>query len=165
MSGVGQGKGVDLLFGLDMLRRYQAQIDLSQNCLIIQGRKLRFLDEHELPANGIGGSGDEEMEVDKDGNVVVPKAPEAVVKGAPKGQFPGTGQSLGTGPSSSSSSAPPSVPAASRPPPTQAASASRHDPSKVEALVGFGATREQAMELLDAAGGNVDVAASFLFGS
>ena len=49
-----------MLFGLDMLRRFQASIDLGKNALVIQGRSLRFLDEHELPpharlANG-GGS-------------------------------------------------------------------------------------------------------------
>jgi DNA damage-inducible protein 1 len=44
-----EGKGVDLLFGLDMLKRHQAIIDLEQNVLCIQGRKVRFLSEHELP--------------------------------------------------------------------------------------------------------------------
>ncbi|MBW0508513.1 hypothetical protein O181_048228 [Austropuccinia psidii MF-1] len=46
-----EGKGVDLLFGLDMLKRHQAILDLSKNALIIQGRELRFLSEHELPAH------------------------------------------------------------------------------------------------------------------
>lgn len=40
---------MDMLLGLDMLRRFQASIDLGKNALIIQGRSLRFLDEHELP--------------------------------------------------------------------------------------------------------------------
>lgn len=56
-----QGKGVDLLFGLDMLKRYQACIDLSKNALVIQGRDIRFLSEHELPK----GAFDEELEVDE----------------------------------------------------------------------------------------------------
>lgn len=32
-----------------MLKRHQASIDLSQNALVIQGRKIRFLPEHEIP--------------------------------------------------------------------------------------------------------------------
>lgn len=56
-----QGRGVELLFGLDMLKRYQACIDLSKNALVIQGREIRFLSEHELPRNGL----EEELEVDE----------------------------------------------------------------------------------------------------
>lgn len=44
-----EGRDVDMLFGLDMLKRYQASIDLGKNALVIQGRDIRFLDEHELP--------------------------------------------------------------------------------------------------------------------
>lgn len=32
-----------------MLKRYQAKIDLEKDALIIQGREIRFLSEHELP--------------------------------------------------------------------------------------------------------------------
>lgn len=58
---VRQGKGVDLLFGLDMLKRYQACIDLERNVLRIQGREVRFLSEYELPRNAL----EEELEVDE----------------------------------------------------------------------------------------------------
>lgn len=44
-----QGKDVELLFGLDMLKRHQACIDLAKDALVIQGREIRFLSEHELP--------------------------------------------------------------------------------------------------------------------
>lgn len=56
-----QGKDVELLFGLDMLKRHQATIDLAKDALIIQGREIRFLAEHELPKN----FKEEEIELDE----------------------------------------------------------------------------------------------------
>ena len=56
-----KGKGVDLLFGLDMLKRHQAILDLQRNELVIQGRHVRFLSEHELP----DAARDDNAEVDE----------------------------------------------------------------------------------------------------
>lgn len=56
-----QGKDVDLLFGLDMLKRHQATIDLGKDALVIQGREIRFLSEHELPKHS---QEEEEYELD-----------------------------------------------------------------------------------------------------
>jgi DNA damage-inducible protein 1 len=44
-----EGQSVDLLFGLDMLKRHQACIDLSTNTLRIGSSEIHFLSEHELP--------------------------------------------------------------------------------------------------------------------
>ncbi|KAE8232159.1 hypothetical protein CF326_g2809 [Tilletia indica] len=63
-----EGKGVELLFGLDMLKRFQATIDLASNALIIQGKRVRFLDEHELPDSARM----EEPPVDEQGNPLPP---------------------------------------------------------------------------------------------
>lgn len=44
-----EGQSVDLLFGLDMLKRHQACIDLSTNTLRIGHCEIPFLSEHQLP--------------------------------------------------------------------------------------------------------------------
>ena len=44
-----EGGNVDMLFGLDMLKRYQASIDLKKNGLVIHDELLPFLPEHEIP--------------------------------------------------------------------------------------------------------------------
>jgi len=44
-----EGKDVDLLLGLDMLKRHQMSIDLRENCLIVQNDKIPFLPENEIP--------------------------------------------------------------------------------------------------------------------
>lgn len=44
-----EGKDVDLLFGLDMLKKHQMCIDLGKNVLRIGETEIAFLTEHELP--------------------------------------------------------------------------------------------------------------------
>lgn len=145
---------MDLLLGLDMLKAHQACIDLEKGVLRIQGREVKFLAEHELPdkareppevaesASGPSSSG----------------APSS--RPAPPAQpaFPGGGRTLGATPSARGGrgGAPP---APSRP----AQPATRHSEEKIRTLMDLGASRELAISTLEAAGGNVDVAASLLF--
>lgn len=145
-----KGRDVDLLFGLDMLKAHQACIDLERNVLRIQGREVGFLPEHELPAQArqleppepttsapsTSGNRSEGTSGSRSG-------------GAPS--FPGSGRPLGTTPGGTP--APRSNPA----PPNA------HSEEAVATLMGLGASREQAIQLLSAAGGNIDVAASLLF--
>lgn len=44
-----EGKDVDLLLGLDMLKRHQMCIDLQKNCLRVQNDEIQFLPENEIP--------------------------------------------------------------------------------------------------------------------
>ena len=155
-----EGRDVDLLFGLDMLKAHQACIDLEKNCLRIQGREVRFLSEHELPAKakemeraieeataGASGSGE--------GAASAGPTPAATSVGGTGGaaSFPGGGRTLGSTPSSS-------IPATAA---AQAPAASRFKEEDIQKIMEFGATRETAISTLEAAGGNLDVAVSLLF--
>ncbi|KAI0068695.1 hypothetical protein BV25DRAFT_25714 [Artomyces pyxidatus] len=141
-SSLFQGKDVDLLFGLDMLKAHQACIDLEKNVLRIQGREVSFLPEHELPENI---KSDEELQAEA--------GPSNSGAGNPQSSFPGTGHSLQT---------PPNPSPAGRDTPSQPA-APEFPESAIQTLMGLGATRELAISTLSAAGGNLDVAASLLF--
>lgn len=137
-----EGKDIDMLLGLDMLKRHQATIDLGQDQLIIHGEKIPFLGEADIPKE----KGLEEPTVagpsgttigQNTGAVEVPRAPSPV----------------------------------QQPPPAQAAQTSTSAPSTndsisedhINTLMGMGASREQAIQALQAADGNVDVAAGIIF--
>jgi DNA damage-inducible protein 1 len=148
-----EGKDVDLLFGLDMLKAHQACIDLEKNVLRIQGREIKFLAEHELPDKARMDHPDELADSNNEqpqpsSSQSAPPAPAPAPASNPPGgptSFAGTGNVLG-----------------GRPQPAQPGRSS-HPEDKINALVALGATRAQAIQYLDAAGGNVDVAAGFLF--
>lgn len=147
-----EGRDVDLLLGLDMLKAHQACIDLAKNVLRIQGREVGFLSEHELPekARDKPEMSPEEVERMAAGAGAGPSS-GAPTGRAPPASFPGGGNSLGA------------APRAAPPPRAPAPSASRHSEDSIRMLMDLGATREVAISSLDAAGGNVDVAASLLF--
>jgi len=158
-----EGKGVDLLFGLDMLKRYQACIDLEKNVLRIQGREVRFLSEHELPKNAL----EEELEVDENGNIKLPSHPsnQNAALGAAASA---SAQALGPGAVSQSqkfqgsgntlSSSPSAVVQAKG-----TESDTKWPEESVNALMNMGVGRDEAIRLLDAANGNVEMAANLMF--
>lgn len=138
-----QGRDVDLLFGLDMLKAHQACIDLEKGVLRIQGREVKFLAEHELPKKFREAPFGPEL---ADSN---PPQTAPQNAGPSSTSFPGGGNTLG------------STPAGTSAPTRQAPSRfSEHD---ITTIMNLGATREMAIQLLEAAGGNVDAAASLLF--
>ncbi|KAF8952170.1 DNA damage-inducible protein 1 [Haplosporangium bisporale] len=150
-----EGKGVDLLFGLDMLKRHQASIDLKKDALIINGTEIRFLSEHELPS-----SAKETSELTPDELASIGQAPA-----------PPTETS-----SSSSSSAPSNLPVAPAPAPVPAAApvvavapsrptpaTPSYPPADIKTLTDLGASQAEAINALQAAEGNVELAANILF--
>ncbi|KAL2914331.1 DNA damage-inducible protein 1 [Polyrhizophydium stewartii] len=155
-----EGKGVDLLFGLDMLKRHQACIDLEHNVLRINNEEVRFLAEHELPEFAkLEASGDAPSDETRGGPSASGAAPApAAASGA--ASAPGAPQPAAAPPTSG-----PSPSAAAAPPPSAVpqAAAPRHAESAIRGLMDLGVSREQAIAALDACGGNADLAASMLF--
>lgn len=138
-----EGRDVDLLFGLDMLKAHQACIDLEKNCLRIKGREVNFLSEHQLPDKAR-----EELSSTRQTGMD-PLATNSSTSNPPTGaSFPGSGHRLGG-----------SEPQRVTPQPTS----SRFSEDSIRTLVNLGATREQAISTLEAANGNLDLAASMLF--
>ncbi|KAL1613890.1 DNA damage-inducible protein 1 [Diplodia seriata] len=125
-----EGKSVDLLFGLDMLKRYKAKIDLEKNCLCFEGIEVPFLPESEIPKSF------EEAQMDEP-TVSGPNGTEV-------GTRSGAGRTLGTPEQRNTSTTP--FPA-----------------SDIDQLVSLGFSKEQAINALQACGGNVEYAASLLF--
>lgn len=195
-----EGRGVDLLFGLDMLKRHACVLDMAANRLVVHGQTIRFLDEHELPesarmAEEEGGeepvSGSEGLSFSAPPAAAAaagarPGPHEAAAANANAAARAGAGGTLATPPPRdmggmswqhpSSSAAPASAqrqqqtapsaaaPSAASGGATGAATAGKAWPAaSMQTLRDLGATDAQAKALLDAAGGNVEVAASLLF--
>lgn len=163
-----EGKTVELLLGLDMLKRYQACIDLAKNALVIQGEVVPFLGEADIPR-------DVEEQVQKE-----PTAPGPA--GTTIGQRTGAVTAPGApapGSPVPQAEAPPAAPAAApvqpsrpqpqqqQPPPQQQQQqqqqTSRFPREHIEQLKALGASEQQAIQALEATGGNVEYAASLIF--
>jgi len=140
-----EGRDVDLLFGLDMLKAHQACIDLEKNVLRIQGREVSFLSEHELP---------EKTRIDEVFEAPVPSAAPPPRPSHARRGFSSPGRTLGASPAAG--------PSRSRAPRTPVP-AQRYPERDIRILMDLGVSREVAISTLDAAGGNVDAAASLLF--
>lgn len=144
-----EGKDVDLLFGLDMLKRYKAKIDLEKNALCFAGLEVPFLPESEIP------KGFEE------GDPTVP-GPNNTEISATSGAVKPANQDGGVvavGPSSSQPTAAAAQPPPQPPPPSN----DRFPPEHIDELVNLGFSRQDAIRALQAAGGNVAFAADLLF--
>lgn len=162
-----EGKDVDLLLGLDMLKRYQASIDLRRNKLVFENNEVDFLAENEIPK----WSQDNEPTIHgPDGTEIGAQSGTVKSSGSTEptgGNFRGSGQTLGAASSSSTAVPQPAVqstPAASAPSPAPSQPASNpHSAEKIAQLQGLGFSHQEAISALDATGGNVEYAAGLLF--
>ncbi|KAI9171194.1 DNA damage-inducible protein 1 [Paramyrothecium foliicola] len=159
-----EGKSVDLILGLDMLKRYQASIDLAKDKLIIQGEEIPFLGEADIPKEEEEAAAEEPTIPGPSGTQIGQRSGAVLPADTP--QQP-QGQSSQTTPAVSSpalqvaAAGPRANPGAA---PTQASAPSVNvSPQHVESLMSMGATREQAIQALQAAEDNVEVAAGLIF--
>ena len=171
-----EGKDVDLLLGLDMLKRFQAVIDLREGKLVFgDGNEVAFLGEADIPKyleDALQSeptiSGPNGTEIGAQSGTV--KAAGTSAAASESGAFRGQGQLLGAGAGgggASSSKSPVSNGGGQGNAPTPAASSgaprSAHPKEAVDQLVSIGFSREQAVAALDACDGNVELAAGMLF--
>lgn len=150
-----EGKDVDLLLGLDMLKRHQASIDLAKDKLIIQGVEVPFLGEADIPRG---------MEEER--------AEEPQVPG-PGGTSIGGRSGVVTGPAESAQPTAQSQPSRSPQPAgsnTQPQAATPQQPQRqfpdesINQLVSLGFSREEVIQALTACDGNVEYAGGLLLG-
>lgn len=146
-----EGKNVELLLGLDMLKRHQACIDLATDKLIIQGVQVPFLGEADIPKD-VEEALEEEPKVKGPGGTTIGGRTGSIdaAPGAP-------------GPSSSSAAAArPAAPPASAQPAGSAPAQASFPEEAINTLMQLGISRQQAISALEATGGNVEYAAGLL---
>merc|ERR1719234_492214 len=154
-----EAQPMDMLLGLDMLKKHQCTIDLRKNCLMIgtTGTETKFLSENELPAcarlSG-AGTGDEgeaaalKASAKDAGSLEDKQLAEALARSA-------SDQSMDTSESKPGTSGASSTP--------QTASAETFKESDVANIVSMGFAREAAIAELRKCNGDANVATANLF--
>jgi len=158
------GKGVDLLFGLDMLKKYRAKIDLEKNALCLEGIEVPFLPENEIPKS----FEDDEPSIPGPGNTEIGTKTGAIkpTSSAPEGsgKQPVVESSPQPAQAQVQASHPPMQPQpqAQPPPPGQASSSRQFPEQTINHLVSMGYPRNNVIQALEAASGDVNVALDLL---
>lgn len=146
-----EGKQVELLLGLDMLKRHQACLDLAKDKLIIQGIEVPFLGPADIPV-------ETEAAVQKEPTV---PGPAGTTIGQRSGAVHASSGPTGGG----AQPAPAPAPATVATPSTQQRAPARppFPREHIEQLMALGASEQRAIQALEATGGNVEYAASLIF--
>ncbi|KAI4228458.1 MAG: hypothetical protein L6R36_001649 [Xanthoria steineri] len=148
-----EGKDVDLLLGLDMLKRHQACIDLRKGRLVIQDVEVSFLGEADIPKQHVQTLTNEET---------VP-GPSGIKTSAVSGAVQ-TPSGASANPTGSPANIAPATSGPDAPNLRQQASSSRNSfpDADITKLMELGVSRGEAINALELAGGNVDIAAGLL---
>ncbi|CAK7199996.1 DNA damage-inducible protein 1 [Sporothrix eucalyptigena] len=164
-----EGKAVDLLLGLDMLKRYQASIDLAKDRLIIQDVEIPFLGEADIPKDSEEALAEEPTLSGPSGTTIgqrsgVVSGPEGDESGAQVGR-PAPAAASAAAPSPAPAQQPlpaPPAQAAAPPAPQPAAGGADFPEESITQLMAMGFSRDHVIEALQATGGNVEYAANLL---
>ncbi|KAK9835886.1 hypothetical protein WJX74_010192 [Apatococcus lobatus] len=153
------------LFGLDMLKHHQCNINLQKDVLHLGGCNvdLPFLAEHELPASmrreGKALDGQDPSVPSASGSHPVSQGPPAAAAGAAAAARAASGAAA----TANAPSASP-APALARPQQSPATHVSGNaSPAAIQRLSSLGFSHQQAAQALQACNGNEEAAASLLF--
>lgn len=159
-----EGKNVDMLLGLDMLKRYQASIDLAKDKLIIQGTEVPFLGEAEIPKESEQAIQEEPRVAGPAGTTIGQRTGAVTAPGGP-GAAPVSAPRSATGfPAGPPVHPTPATPRAA-PAPAPVPQRRTFPRESIEQLMALGASEPAAIRALEATDGNVEYAASLIFGA
>jgi DNA damage-inducible protein 1 len=173
-----EGKDVDLLLGLDMLKRHQMCIDLKENMLRVQDEKIPFLPESEIPKALEEHMLEDEPKIEGPGGMKVGARTGTVEQhgqstpgdpGRSQGQSSAQGSSKPQGNKQGEGSAPPAPvrqpqagPSTPQPAPTPTPLPRGVTQEAISKITDLGFTREEAIQALQEVGGDVELAVGLL---
>ena len=158
-------QNMDFLLGLDMLKRFQAIINLKDNVLEIGSTKAPFLAEKDIPLHMRGESTHDESSNTNKPNANLadnnPKPNISIIH--PPSALPSVNNPKNSSPIVVTHPPVVNSPQITKPSPKNQSNISNYDPAIVQQLMDLGYSREQVIKALQMYRGNADLAAAYLF--